>query len=121
MWTGTGMTSCPEATSWGFWDLKKKKAELRFRLEECSRFLDQLEFTKCAARGGVGWKSKHRRELCLSVLMSKNFKLKKVNKSLVPEPILCISGFPMYISRIHISVVFFDVDMLITKGFTYAY
>ena len=36
--------------------------------------------------------------------MSKNLKLKKVNKGFVPEPISFISWFPMYISRIHILV-----------------
>ena len=47
--------------------------------------------TKCAAHGGVRWKSQHRKKLCLSLLMSKNLKLKKVIKSFVPEPISCIS------------------------------
>ena len=43
--------------------------------------------------------------------MSKNLKLKKVNKSFIPEPkkkvvkcFACVSGFPMYISYIHILV-----------------
>ena len=36
----------------------------------------------------------------LSLLMSKNLKLKKVNKSFVPEPISYLSGFIMYILRI---------------------
>ena len=42
--------------------------------------------------------------------MSKNLKLKKVIKSFVLEPISCISRFPMYISRIHILVVFLDLN-----------
>ena len=37
--------------------------------------------------------------------MSKKLKLKKVIKSFVPETISCISGFPMYISRIRILVL----------------
>ena len=35
---------------------------------------------------GVWWKSQHRKKLCLSLLMSKNLKLKKVIKCFVPEP-----------------------------------
>ena len=38
-----------------------------------------------AARGSVRWKSQHRKKLCLSLLMSKNLKLRKVIKSFVPE------------------------------------
>ena len=44
-----------------------------------------------AARGGVRWKSQHRKKLYLSLLMSKNLKLKKENKSFIPEPISCFS------------------------------
>ena len=40
--------------------------------------------------------------------MSKNLKLKNVIKSFVPEPISCILEFPLYVSRIHILVVFLD-------------
>ena len=43
------------------------------------------------ARGGVRWKSQLSKKLCLSLLMSENLKLKKVNKSFGPEPILCCS------------------------------
>ena len=42
--------------------------------------------------------------------MSKNLKLINVIKSFVPESISCISGFRMFISRIHILVVFLDLD-----------
>ena len=49
--------------------------------------------------------------------MSKNLKLKKVIKSFVPEPISCISGLPMYISRIHIFVNF--VDQLYITNFQF--
>ena len=74
------MTSCPEATSWGFGDLKKKAVSWDSSLEEEGWFLGS---TKCAAR--------LLEKLCLSILMSKNVKLKKVNKSFVPEPISCFS------------------------------
>ena len=52
-------------------------------LEEGGRFLvlprgDQLESTKCASR--------LLKKLCLSLLISKNLKLKKVIKRFVPEP-----------------------------------
>ena len=67
-----------------------------------------------AACGGVRWESLHRKKLCLSLLMSKNLKLKKVNKSFVPELIACFSdsdmryehSMNMSISRIYILVVF---------------
>ena len=58
---------------------------------------DLLGSTKCTAR--------LLKKMCLSLLMSKNLKLKKVNKSFVPEPISYISGFLMYLS--HILVVCF--------------
>ena len=38
------------------------------------------------AHGGVRWKSQQRKKLCLSLLMSKNLKLKKVIKSFIPKP-----------------------------------
>ena len=76
----------------------EKKQSLDSSLEEGSQFLvspqrDQLGSTKCAARGGVRWKSQHRKKLCLSLLMWKNLKLKKVIKSFVPEPILSVFRF----------------------------
>ena len=85
---------------WGFWNLKKKTVSWDLNserdswdssLEKGSRFLvsprrDQLGSTKCAARGGIRWKSQHRKKLCFSLLMSKNLKLKKVIKGFVPEP-----------------------------------
>ena len=75
-------------------------------LEEGNRFLvsprrDQLGSPKCATR--------LLKKLCLSLLMSKNLKLKKVIKSFVPESISCFSGFPMYVSHIYILVVFLDL------------
>ena len=45
-------------------------------------------------------------------IVSKNLKLKKVNKSFVPEPISCFSRFPMFISRIHILVNLVDLYIL---------
>ena len=91
-WTGTWMTSCPEATRWGFWDLKKAVSWYS-SLEEGRRFLvsprgDQLGSTESAAR--------LLKKLCLSLLMSKNLKLKKVIKSFVPEPISCFSDSYVY-------------------------
>ena len=74
------MTSCPEALRIFEFEKKIKNSELRFGL---GRFLvsprrDQLGSTKCASR--------LLKKLCLSLLMSKNLKLKKVIKSFVPEP-----------------------------------
>ena len=90
MWRGTWMTSCPEAMGWGFWNLKKSIG-WDSTLEEGSCFSgarrgQTSSFRRGAARGGVRWKSQQRKKLCLSHLMSKNLKLKKVNKSFVPEP-----------------------------------
>ena len=48
-----------------------------------------------AARGGVRWKSQHSKKLSLSLLMSKNFKFKKVIKIFVPEPI-CTNQFRVF-------------------------
>ena len=82
-----------------FGDLKKA-VSWDSSLEEGSRCLasprrDQLGSTKCAAL----------KKLCLSLLVSKNLKLEKVNKSFVPEPISYISGFLMYISHILVDLV----------------
>ena len=46
-----------------------------------------------ATRGGVRWKSQDSKKLCLSLLVSKNLKLIKVNKGFVPEPISSVFGF----------------------------
>ena len=109
-------------TSWGLrdaralvesesWDLNSERVNWDSSLEEGSRFLvspwrDQLESTKCAVR--------FLKKLCLSLLMSKNLKLKKVIKSFVPEPISRISGFPIYILHIHILVDLVDLYVTIT-------
>ena len=74
------------------WDLNSEWACWDSSLEEGSRFLvsprrDQLGSTKCAAR--------LLKKFCLSLLMSKNLTLKKVNKSFVPEPISYFSDFYM--------------------------
>ena len=42
---------------------------------------------------GVRWKSQHRKKWCLSLLMSKNLKLKKVIKGFAPERISSVFGF----------------------------
>ena len=85
-----GMRSCPEARGWGFWNLKKT-VSWDMGLDEESRFSELAEARPVvcsggAARGGLRWKSQNRKKLCLSLLMSKNLKLKKVIKSFVPEP-----------------------------------
>ena len=85
------MTSYPEAMGWGFGDLEKT-VSWDSTLDEGSWFsgarrgqTSSLQWG--AARGGVRWKSQICKKLCMSLLlMSKNFKLKKVNKSCVPEP-----------------------------------
>ena len=120
------------------WDLNSERESWDSILEEGRWFLvsprwDQLGSTKCAVC--------LLKKLCLSLLMSKNLKLKKINKSFVPEPILCFSDsymrmnicerflylyeyvyftymyehyeccMYMYITRIHILVIFLDVAL----------
>ena len=95
----------------------KKADSWDLDLDEASRFLEFAEAKPVVcgggtARGGVRWKSLDRRKLRLSLLMSKNLKLKKVIKRFVPEQISCISEFPMSISRVRILVVFLDLYIL---------
>ena len=95
----TWIMSCPEALR--ILEFEKRTVSWDSSLEEGSRFLvsprrDLLESTKCAAHGGVRWKSQHSKKVCvsLSLLVSKNLKLKKVIKSFVPEPMSSVFGFP---------------------------
>ena len=91
------MTSCPEALKIlefekkNSWDLNSERESWDLGLDEASRFSELAEARPVvcgggAARGGLRWKSRHRNKLCLSLLMSKNHRLKKVIKSFVPEP-----------------------------------
>ena len=121
---GTWLTSYPEALgTLEFeeknpvnWDLNSERECWDSSLEEGSRFLvspkrDQLGSTKCAAR--------LLKKLFLSLLMSKNLKLKKVNKSFVPEPISCFSDslclFHVFISW-SISWTYMILHMLFGAG-----
>ena len=113
------MTSCPEAPKILEFEKKKKRVSWDSSLEEGSRFLisprrDQLGFTKCVARGGVRWKSQHRKKSCFSFLMSKNLKLKKVNKSFVPEPISSVFRIPIYLWTF-VNVFRIDMNMSISR------
>ena len=81
------MTSCTEVLRISEFEKKKKNSELRF---EGSRFFVGV-YVMCRAF-----------VVSLSLLMSKNLKLKKVIKSFVPEPISSVFGFPIYISLGHI-------------------
>ena len=78
---GTWMTSCLETVGWEFWNLKKR-TELKFDF----RGRKLIFQSSPRPRGGVRWKSQHRKKLCLSLLMSKNLKLKEVIKSFRAEP-----------------------------------
>ena len=90
MTPGTWMTSCPEAMGRGFWNLKKKQwVEIWAWMKQVdfgARWGQTSSLRRGDAHGGVRWKNQHRKKLCLSLLMSKNLKLKKVNKSFVPKP-----------------------------------
>ena len=116
---GTWMTSCPKAMGWRFWNLKKR-VSWDSTLEEGSWFSgarrgQTSSFQRGAARSRVRWKSQHSKKLCLSLLMSKNLKLKKVNKSFVPETNFVFFGFSMSISHIRILVVFLDIYYMSSK------
>ena len=106
---------CLAQKRWGFWKLEKKKTvswDLNSErnswdssLKEGSRFLvspkrDPFGSTKSAAR--------LLKKLCLSLFMSINLKLKKVNKSFVPEPILCFSDSYMFINIMKILCLFHE-------------
>ena len=130
MGLGMWITSCPEAMSWGFWDLKKALS-WDLDLDEASWFSELTEARPVGVYGmPTCWLSQwveswwctisqHRKKLCFSLLMLKNLKLKKVNKCFVPEPISCFSDSyilwtyvhfkHMAISHIHILVVFLDL------------
>ena len=98
---GMWMTSCPEAMGWGFWDLKRNSWDLDS--DEASWFLELAEAravwvygmpARWLSQWVKSWRctnSQHSKKLCVSLLMSENLKLNKVNKSFVPEPISCFS------------------------------
>ena len=91
-------------------------------LDDANRFSELAEARPVVCSG-----VQHSKKLCLSLLMSKNLKLKKVNKSFVPEPkkrVVSVSCFSdsdalwtfvnvfrirmnMSISRVRILVVYF--------------
>ena len=82
------------------WGLKKKTVGWDSTLEEGSRFSELAEARPVVCGGVphvVGSNGKvSKKKLCLSLLMLKNLKLKKVIKSFVPEPkkrIVSISYF----------------------------
>ena len=108
---------------WGYGGLEKKKlVEIRglgLGLGRKSIFGARQGQTSSLQRGphvvGFWWESQHRKKLSLSLLMSKNLKLKKVINSFVPEPISCISDslclfrvfvswsyFLIYVTTVHI-------------------
>ena len=91
------MMSCPEAMGWGFWNLKKI-VSWDLGLDEASQLSEPAEARPVVCGGvphvvGSDGKVSIERNCGLSLLMSKNLKLKKVNKSFVPEPISCFFGF----------------------------
>ena len=87
-WTGDVNDVMPGSAE-DLGDLKEKSVSWDSSLAEVSRFL--LGSTKCAVR--------LLKKFCLCLLMTKNLKLKKVNKSFVPEP---ISGFSNSYMRMNI-------------------
>ena len=113
MWPGTCMTSCLEAGQGILRFEKKQLVEIKSTNELVKIRVLRKGSTNCAARGGVRWKSQHRKKLCLSLLMSTNLRLKKVIKSFVLElkesrqSVSYILGFLMSISRVRILVVYF--------------
>ena len=92
------MVSCLKAMGWGFSDLKKKQWVENLDLDEASWFSELAEArpvwvygipARWLSQWVKSWRctnSQHSKKLCLSLLMSENLKLNKVNKSFVPEP-----------------------------------
>ena len=80
--------------------IKKKTVSWDLNFEQESRLSELAEARPVVSGGGRTWWvsegkiSIERNCVSLSLHMSKNLKLKKVDKSLIPEPISCISGFP---------------------------
>ena len=102
MSSGTWMDVMPGSGAEDFGNLKKKPVSWDLSLEEACRFSELAKDRPVvcgggAARGGVRGKSQHRKKLCLSLLMSKNLKLKKVIKSFVPEPISSVFRIPIWL------------------------
>ena len=106
---------------------KKKNSELWFEARGRKLiFGARRGQTSSLRRGGIRWKSQHRKKLCLTLLMSKNLKLEKVIKSFVPEPkkkkrvVKCFECFTdsyayehyEHFMQVNILFVFLDVDML---------
>ena len=82
----------------GIW---KKVVSWDSTQEEGSRFLVRpvgVYEMCCTWWGSDGKVSLERKFVSLSLLMSKNLKLKKVIKSLVPEPISCFSDSHMFMN-----------------------
>ena len=90
------ITSCPEAMGWGFGDLEKT-VSWDLDLDEASWFSELAEARPVGAYGMPArwlsqwvqsWRctnSQRIKKLCVSLLMSENLKLKRVNQSFVPE------------------------------------
>ena len=93
------------AEDFGIW---KKQFSWDLCLDEESRFSELAEARPVvcgggASRGGVQTEKSARKEIVsLSLLMSKNLKLKKVIKSFVPEPISCFSNSYMFMNIVNV-------------------
>ena len=76
-------------------EFEKKTVSWDLGLDEARRFSELAETRPVVCGGGRTWwgrwKSQHRKKLCLSLLMSKKLKIKKVIKSFVHEQISCFS------------------------------
>ena len=103
------MTSCTGSVGWGFWGFEKKQGveflppNERVKIQSWAR---PDEFVCYGHHALVGLRADDVKavsieRLCLSLSLSlstcrKTFKLKKVNKSFVPEPISCFQ-IPIYV------------------------
>ena len=110
----TWMTSCPEALR--ILEFEKKKTTVSWDLNSERQSWDSslearpVGVTKCVTR--------LLKRLCLSLLMSKNIKLKKVLKSFVPEPEIrqCFKCFRIPISlRTFVNVFRIRMNMSISR------
>ena len=125
---GMWITSCPEAMGRGFWVIFffLKAVSWDSDLGEASWFSSfgeakSVGCTRCAARGGVRRNSQHSKN-CVSLSSCWKPKSQEGNESFVPELkiVVSVSGFPMYISHIHILVLFWWLCYIFTNPFSQA-
>ena len=118
------MTSCTGSVGWGFWGFEKKQwveflpANERVEIQSWARPDELVRYGRpCKS-------SQHWKIVSLSHHIEKTFKLKKVNKSFVPEPISCFR-IPIYVCEHFMNIMSIShiriMGMLHTHTHTHTY